>query len=272
MRIDDPLVSVIIPTFGRPDLLRETLQSVIGQSYENLEIIVVDDCSPFPIELDTDDGRVRVIRHERNLGPGAARNTALAVASGEFVAFLDDDDLFAFDRIERGVREIGDARIHVVRSNISSRRYEGDMRRSLHHADPPSTLQVLIRREDVCSFDPTLRVSEDIDWWLRMTGCAVFAWSDTPGLWVREHDTPRPGVDPAVRLQCRKIVALRHARALDRRSRAHQFSRVSVSALQAENRRATAGYAMRSLAAWPTTLGLRLLVRGLTPGALWSRP
>ncbi len=102
-------VSVIIPTYGRPTALKRAVDSVLNQSYQNVEVIVVDDNNP-----DTDerrlteesmkgyegDERVIYLQHEHNKNGSAARNTGLARASGEYVAFLDDDDEMRQNRIE----------------------------------------------------------------------------------------------------------------------------------------------------------------------------
>ncbi len=90
-------VSVIIPTFNRPQLLRVAAESVIDQPGGPYELIVVNDAgadieSEFLEELREADIPIHVISHKENLGLGATRNTGLAVASGEFVLFLDDDD------------------------------------------------------------------------------------------------------------------------------------------------------------------------------------
>lgn len=85
------LVSVIIPTYNRRDLIGRAIASVIAQTYQNLEIIVVDDASTEDIAqaiAHIDDPRLRSIRHETNLGGSAARNTGIKAAQGEFVAFF----------------------------------------------------------------------------------------------------------------------------------------------------------------------------------------
>lgn len=267
-----PLVSVVVPTFGRPEFLREAVESVLGQTYSHLELLVIDDCSPQPVALDdVRDDRLRVVRHPRNLGPGAARNTGLAHARGEFVVFLDDDDRLLPDRVERGVAEIGDAWFHAVRCNLNDLRYDGDLRSSFTHRQFPSVLQVMARRSDVVQFDPTLRVAEDIDWWLRMADRAVFAWSDVPGLWVRVHDAERPGVDPEVIFRCRRTVAIRHRRHLDRTGRGRQYTRVAACAMSAGRRFDVLRYSLRSLACRPTAHATKLLVRSFIPGRRWSR-
>lgn len=88
--------SVIIPVFERPDLLRETVLSVLRQEGCTLDVIVVDDCSPTPLKPTLADlgSEVRVIRLDRNRGTAAARNAGARAARGEVLAFLDSDDLW----------------------------------------------------------------------------------------------------------------------------------------------------------------------------------
>lgn len=104
-----PLVSVVIPTYDRPDVLPRAVKSVAAQTYTNVELLIVDDHSPTPAEkvvgrMDL-DGFVRVecIRHERNQGGSTARNTGIDAAEGEFLAFLDDDDEWMETKLEKQV-------------------------------------------------------------------------------------------------------------------------------------------------------------------------
>jgi len=90
-----PLVSVVIPTCNRSDLLTRAVNSVLGQTYERLEIIVIDDASidkTREVVLGLKDDRIRYLRHENNRGGSAARNTGVDAAKGAYIAFLDDDD------------------------------------------------------------------------------------------------------------------------------------------------------------------------------------
>lgn len=101
-----PLVSVIVPAFNQATYLGEALQSVLDQSYEDLEVIVVDDGSrdrtPEVVNL-IPDPRIRYIAHPRNMGSSAARNTGLNAAAGEIIAFLDADDRFHPDKLQSHV-------------------------------------------------------------------------------------------------------------------------------------------------------------------------
>jgi glycosyltransferase involved in cell wall biosynthesis len=95
---DSPEVTVVIPTRDRRSLLLRTLRSALAQEGVPLEIVVVDDGSSDDTRTAVEalgDNRLRLIRHERPRGVAGARNAGIAAASGEWVAFLDDDDLWA---------------------------------------------------------------------------------------------------------------------------------------------------------------------------------
>jgi glycosyltransferase involved in cell wall biosynthesis len=104
----DGLVSVIVPVFNRPRLLMESVASALAQTYDRLEVIIVDDAStdgvtPQAIDkLRAADARVRGVRRE-NGGPGLARETGRLLAQGEFIQYLDSDDLLLPRKLERQV-------------------------------------------------------------------------------------------------------------------------------------------------------------------------
>lgn len=111
------LVSVIIPTYARPDNLLRAIESVINQSYKNIEIIVVDDngCgSHWQIETERllsqliIDKKIIYVKHDINKNGSAARNTGLKNSKGEYILFLDDDDTLSHTRIERGIETLID--------------------------------------------------------------------------------------------------------------------------------------------------------------------
>ena len=108
-----PKVSVIIPTYGVPRYLEESIKSVLGQTLLDLELIVVDDNNP-----DTDgrkqtesllerflkeDDRICYLKHEHNKNGAVARNTGLAIAHGQYISFLDSDDMYLPTRLEECV-------------------------------------------------------------------------------------------------------------------------------------------------------------------------
>jgi glycosyltransferase involved in cell wall biosynthesis len=102
-----PLVTVVIPTHDRSELLRRTLSTVLAQRGLHFEVIVVDDGSQDQTAAflnSVTDPRVRVVRHSPAAGVAAARNSGLDLARGEWVAFVDDDDLWAPDKLAAQVR------------------------------------------------------------------------------------------------------------------------------------------------------------------------
>jgi len=99
-----PIVSVIVPLFNAQDVLAETISSVLQQSYDYLEIIIVDDCSTdnsynVAVALSTTDSRIQLIRNEINSGPGLSRLNGIRASNGQFIAFIDSDDLWESDKI-----------------------------------------------------------------------------------------------------------------------------------------------------------------------------
>lgn len=115
MEYIDSLVSVIIPTYKRPDSLDRAINSVLSQTYSNVEVIVVDDNNPDTdgrslteaiMSAFVDEPRVKYIKHEKNKNGSAARNTGVRNSNAKFVAFLDDDDEFYPEKIEAQVKRL----------------------------------------------------------------------------------------------------------------------------------------------------------------------
>lgn len=99
---NEPLVSVIIPTYNRGRLILDSINSVLNQTYKNIELIVVDDCSTDDTEetvKSIDDSRIKYIKLEKNSGACVARNKGIEISRGEFIAFNDSDDLWLPEKI-----------------------------------------------------------------------------------------------------------------------------------------------------------------------------
>lgn len=92
MKNEEPLVSIIIPVYNGEQYVRPCLDMMTNQSYKNLEIIVVDDGSADKSAMMAEGYKVKLIRHEKNRGLSAARNTGIDAAKGEFIHFMDVDD------------------------------------------------------------------------------------------------------------------------------------------------------------------------------------
>jgi teichuronic acid biosynthesis glycosyltransferase TuaG len=106
--METPLVSIITPTYNSEKFIAETIRSVQSQSYSNWEMLVVDDCSTDATEsiiksFIKDDRRITFYKLEKNSGAGVARNQAIQMAGGRFIAFLDSDDLWKPEKLQKQV-------------------------------------------------------------------------------------------------------------------------------------------------------------------------
>ena len=107
MQSMNELVSIIMPSYNTADYIGESIKSVQAQGYSNWELIIVDDCStdntddvvkPFLV-----DSRIRYLKNERNSGAAVSRNRALREAKGRWIAFLDSDDLWMPEKLEKQI-------------------------------------------------------------------------------------------------------------------------------------------------------------------------
>lgn len=266
-RMADPLISVIVPTYGRPQFLAEALASIRAQTYTRWEAIVVDDCSPEPVEV---PDWVTLVRHLRNQGLAAARNTGLSHAVGDLVTFLDDDDWFHPDRLQWAAREIGDARTHAcltaeVRADATiptGRTYQGDLRGSFYTRPLPCIGQCVHSRDDVVQFNPTLRGAEDYEWWSRMGHSAVFASTNEVGHFYRQHDNGRLSQGDGVVERRRQCYQLSRGR-LDRTGRALYATKVARAASAVGDRRVAAWWSARAFVLAPNAHAARSTLRRL---------
>ena len=204
------LVSVVVPAYGHRDFVRATLESVFAQTYPDVEVIVVDDGSPD----DTADlvrplvaaGRVRLVS-QANQGQGAARNRGLAEARGELVAFLDDDDLWPPEVVERHVAALrAEPEAVLVYGDYVRLRPDGTLTERWEEPRPSgdaydgfrlrnhmiSPGQALMRTEAVRAvggFDASIRGSDDWDLWLRLARRGPFVHERRVALHYRDHAT-----------------------------------------------------------------------------------
>lgn len=104
--MENKKVSVICPTYNCEKFVSETIQSVLSQSYSNIELIIVDDCSTdktIEIVKSFSDKRIKLIVNKTNSGAAFSRNVALKAATGEYIAFLDGDDVWLKDKLSNQI-------------------------------------------------------------------------------------------------------------------------------------------------------------------------
>jgi len=131
---DRPLVTAIITTYDRPERVRRAVESALSQTYEPLEVLVVEDGTDSGVKDWLDEQGyedVTYVRHETNRGLAAARNTGLEHATGEYVAYLDDDDVWKPTRVERQIAALKEvpppdrSSVGVIYCSVERRRPNG---------------------------------------------------------------------------------------------------------------------------------------------------
>jgi len=191
-------VTVVIPTFNRAPLLARAIDSVLRQTHPPFEILVVDDGSSDgtrDVVHGCADARVKYIRHERNQGLPAGRNTGIRAAAGEFIAFIDDDDQWRPDKLERQLQAIGTNDAILCGAVDSSGRRIGHPRPHITAADlkrgnkfPPSGLLAKSRVLRDVLFDEQLRQGEDWDAYIRMAARYAIGFINEPLLLYNSDD------------------------------------------------------------------------------------
>lgn len=209
-----PKVSVIIPTYRRAVLLKDALHSVLGQTFQDFEVIVVDDFSDDHGETrrvveSFKDERLIFLPLSNNRGPAAARNAALSLCTGEYLSFLDSDDLMTPRKLEEQVLILdSDPGIAMVYSdeylldkagNISSCTVHsnripplpsGAIARDFFQESFIATMTVTLRRlvfDEMSGFDENLIWNEDDDLWFRIMLKYKVVFSNYPGGIRRIH-------------------------------------------------------------------------------------
>lgn len=273
----NPLVSIIVPTRNRPRLVADALRSVMAQTFEDWECLVVDDAGDEPVRLFADP-RVRVLRRIRPGGPAAARNTALEVATGSYVCFLDDDDQYTPDRLVIALRSTHHGAIgvcqqgrfrgdEVMKATADERRpLHGDVRGLVHEQKVPHLGTVCMRRDQVPTFDERFRASEDVEWWVRAAAVGFVSTVPEIGYLVRSHDGPRLTSQVVTRLEARSLLLEVHRSYFKEfpRAGAYHWMKLGTLAMAAGDRRRAWVAMARALVLRPSPRRLAHVARALT--------
>lgn len=186
----NPTLSVVIPTYNRSELLKETIQSVLNQTFKGYELLVVDDGSSDDTEKvvkEFNDPRVKYL-YKENGGQSSARNLGIYHSKGEWIAFLDHDDLWHKDYLKRMFKHITnlDDEIKVIYTQVKGllknkqlipyakkHRYKGGWITKCFFEGGPCIMPsaTIIRKKTLKQFyfDEALRTGEDNDLFLRMS-------------------------------------------------------------------------------------------------------
>lgn len=182
------LISVVIPTHNRAHLIKRALYSVMEQSYTHLEIIVVndasvDDTSAILNELSAVDTRIKIITNKHAQGGSASRNKGLFASNGIWTAFLDDDDTWQNNKLEKQLELLKAHPKAIACSSAYTIHYPFNIKKLV---EPPSSItieqllmanilggtSVCMAKTSICKeiggFDPALRSAQDWDFWVKL--------------------------------------------------------------------------------------------------------
>jgi GT2 family glycosyltransferase len=222
---DRPLVSVVLPTMNRAHALRSAVQSVLEQTYDGWELLVVDDGgsdhTPDVMAEYAFEPRISYVRHDVNRGVAAARNTALAAATGEYVAYLDSDNTWRPDFLELMLRHLERHRAEAAYSATAlvevggqgRRAYRGMpfIREALRERNYIDCIALVHRRdllERTGAFDESLRRTVDWDLLIRIADATTPSYAPFIGseydLWAEGGDRITTDVSEGYRHRVRQ--------------------------------------------------------------------
>ena len=197
-RPERPMVSVIVPTHNRPEMLAAAIRSILDQTYPNVDIVIVNDAGEGVEDVVASlnrDGRITYVCHDRNRGLAAARNTGIRIARGKYIAYLDDDDLYYPDHLEtlvthlemcggkvaytdacRAIQRMTDrGYVTINRETPDSRDFNRDQFLVSNYVPVLCFMHEKACLEETGHFDETLTSHEDWDLWIRMSRKFDFA-------------------------------------------------------------------------------------------------
>ena len=193
--MEKPLVSVIIPTFNRANVIKRAVISVLNQTFSDFECIVVDDGSTDETDfvLSEFSSKIRVVKTE-NRGVAAARNFGAELAEGKFIAFLDSDDEWKKEKLSRQISYMKESGLKISQTDEIWMRNGKFVNKSRKYIRPSGYIfykclevcavtpsSVVMEKElffDYGGFDESFPVCEDFDLWLRMSPKQKFGLVD----------------------------------------------------------------------------------------------
>jgi len=198
-----PKVSVIIPTHNRAEYLRNAIESASKQTFQDLEIIVVDDNSTdhtAEVVEGFENRKIKYIRKNVKKGPSAARNTAILESKGKYIAFLDDDDEWVPNKLQEQIKLLDRSKLKIcgvysnrlvleratkrlISANPQADKLKGNLLSQLLIGSPIHTSTVLLKKrclDEIGLFDETMSYMEDRDLWIRLSLKYDFEYINDP--------------------------------------------------------------------------------------------
>lgn len=133
----EPLVSIITPLYNSEKFITETIESVIAQTYTNWEMLIVNDCSKdngakIVEEYVKKDKRIKLFNNEKNMGVSFTRNRAIDLSQGKYVAFLDSDDVWHKEKLEKQIKFMEDNNLSLTYTSYTKMNEDGSLRGTIN--------------------------------------------------------------------------------------------------------------------------------------------
>lgn len=303
---ETPLVSAIITTYNRRDFLRQAIKSVCEQTYNNIELIVVDGHSeqtPGDIVDQVPRDRfenISFIRHGEDRGVSASRNSGIRNAQGDLIAFLDDDDTWKPQKIEQQVQTFqrADDEVGVVYTGsrsidlngstitVTTPQHEGDITKSLL-CDFTITLPTLMVKKSIINsaglLDEDMKLYEDIEWTIRLSQhCTFEALSEPLLVTLRDDDEDtHPQLTDNIEMKinesfpqymdkCRPIAA-EYGYLFERKMVGYSYFRLGYDSLVHEEFTQAQKSLSKSVVFWPFEKKFHLFFLISKSGATWYK-
>jgi glycosyltransferase involved in cell wall biosynthesis len=254
---DTPKISAIVTTRNRPQLLGLALESVLEQSEQGFELIVVDDASDPPAAVAADP-RIHLVRLDVRSGVSKARNAGISAATAPLLCFLDDDDMMTVDRLRIACEHAADPVTVCAAGTIGTQRttvhrFSGDVSATIASTTTPHLGCVSVQAAIAPRFDARFTTCEDVDWLIRLASAQPFVSDDRVGWLWRRHDAPRIDLSTAARLDGSLLLLDVHRQYFRQHRPAASFRwfRVAAYAQQTGRRRQAVSAALRSAVLHP---------------------
>lgn len=248
--MEGQLVSVVIPTYKRSDYLKRAIDCVISQTYTNWELLVVDDNdddSKDREETETfmkryaDDPKVKYLKHNKNKGGGAARNTGIINSTGRYVAFLDDDDEWLPTKLEEqvacferandnvavvytGTRKVDSTSGSTESGQVTLPEYRGYLSHHLLNGNCVGTTSTVMCKTQVLtevSFDESLPAAQDWDLYLRLAEKYEFDYVAKPLVIFNAHKGERITKDFEGKVKAHEVLYKKYKTLLEKDRKVH---------------------------------------------------
>jgi glycosyltransferase involved in cell wall biosynthesis len=283
---------VIIPTYNRGDILMDSIQSVLDQTYDDFELIVVDDASSDDTRAvveGVDDDRVKYLGHDKNKGAPVARNTGVSEAKGEFIAFQDSDDEWLSTKLEKQVdlfretsSDVGVVYTGMLRVVYGEERYipyssveqkTGDVRHSLARQNFVPTQVAAVRSacfDEVGMFDEDAWPLSDWELWIRISQGFRFDLVDEP-LVTGKVRADSISTDHEAKVEARRHIVDKHTDFFDEATLSRQLFYIGHGYMKLGETRKGQTYLRRAVRTKPRPLPVAALVLSTLGAGAYTR-